>query len=392
MRLRHVLPFFWFLAACRGAPVIRAAPPPPAPVGPTITATTQAEPPSESALDPARWIRVHTGSALLPVPGTALLRDETGSTWYAAQGGVLEKTTSGLEPFLTRVRDPSGTEHERRLKWVVGDAQGLRYAFVDEATGPCDAVLESLLLEQSDGKWRPLALKLRDPSAPEPLRDKTFTDGFALIDSENSCGHGGRPFDYTLVTHPASELWPSPQRFSAPFLFGRRTFSTVAFETFTVTPRGEVVVFGLNKGVDAAGELADRGMALEIFRPSAKASDVVPVPDELGVPDFPELIASSDALMLRARNALDELTYKEGHWSRGERAAKEEDTLFERLDAELRAHPLLLDDAPFTLSHVALHAGLRWFSGTAGDRPYTFVDGSARWRSGAPATSRESAR
>lgn len=339
--------------------------------------------------DPSSWLLVHAGSRLLPVAGTEWLHDATARHWFLAHDGTIERTTSGLEPFLVSSKDPSGAERARRLRWVVGDARGLRYAYVEGERGPCadeDESLEPFLLERAEGEWRVLVLELRDPSAPLPLRPGDFDGGFVLVDSENSCGHGGLPFDYWLVTRQAPAPWPKPQHFTAPFFLGRRTFSTVAFWTFAVTEREEVVVFGHHHGRNAEGESEEFGDALELFRPGAETSEVVAIPEEVAEYSSPPLFRlTREAIALYSENSITEAVYEAGRWSSKERATTADEELFVRVDAELRAHPLVVEGAPFDLSELRRHGGLLWFSGVAGEREVTFVEGRARWKGGVAA-------
>lgn len=346
----------------------------------------------DAGLDSSRWLLVHAGSRLAPVAGTEWLHDATGHHWFSARDGNVERKTSGLEPFLVSSKDPSGVERARRLRWVVGDARGLRYAYVEGGGGPCadeDESLEPFLLERAEGEWRVLVLDLRDPSAPLPLRSGDFDGGFVLVDSENSCGHGGLPFNYWLVTRQAPAPWPKPQHFTAPFFLGRRTFSTVAFWTFAVTEREEVVVFGHHHGRNAEGEAEEFGDALELFRPGAETSEVVSIPDEVAEYSSPPLFrVTREAIALYSENSITEAVYEAGRWSSKERATTADEQLFERVDAELRAHPLVVEGAPFALSEILRHGGLLWFSGVAGEREVTFVEGRARVR-GLSGASRE---
>lgn len=377
--------------ACAGVPVAPGAPAPASTEPAPVVAPSEADSRAEPTFDPTRWLQVHAGSALVPVPGTSLLRDVVGRHWFTVDGETIERATSGLEPFLAPVKDSSGAERERRLKWVVGDAQGLRYAFVDELNGPCDATTKPVLLERVAREWRSLVIDLRDPSPPLSLCGGDFDGGFVLVDSDNSCGHGGFPFDYWLVTRGRPEPWPSPQRFVAPFMLGKRTFSAVSFAGFGVTDREEVVVFGLHKAPNAAGENDELGFALEVFRPGAEASQIVPVPDELleaAIADQPEIDGSAARITLRGPHSVSEISYEAGQWSSKERSTTADDELFARLVDELQAHPLLVEGAPFTLLEIVRHAGLRWFSGVAGEREVTFVEGRARWKSDAEVSRR----
>lgn len=108
----------------------------------------------------------------------------------------------------------------------------------------------------------------------------------------------------------------------------------------------------------------------------------------VAIADQPEIDGSAARITLRGPHSVSEITYESGQWSSKERSTTADDELFARLVDELQAHPLLVEGAPFTLLEIVRHAGLRWFSGVAGEREVTFVEGRARWKSDAEVSRR----
>ncbi|MGC4088056.1 MAG: hypothetical protein QM756_09185 [Polyangiaceae bacterium] len=392
MRCRSLLSLILFCTGCGGAstrPVATSpkptppAAPAPIPTAPAPTPAAEAAPSIASAEDPKRWLRVHVGTRLTSVEGTELLHDATGQHWFSLKGDELERIGNwNLDRFLVAGKDENGELHPRRLKWVVGDARGPLYAFVDEIDAPCASVAEPFFLHFVEGEWRSTSIALGDPTPPRPLRSGDFGAGLVLVDSVNPCGHGGRPFDYRPRLHGGSARWPSPRHFTAPFMRARKTFSEIAFESFALTPRGDLVVLGFRRGRDQNGELSDIGLALEIFRVGAKRTEIVPLPEwepqystKLGLE-----IGSENEIILAAPNGDEQLVYRGGTWAVTERTPSEDEKIAERVSDALSAAPLLVDGEPFMLLDAFRHAGVLFFVGTAGNREITFVESRVRWR------------
>jgi hypothetical protein len=322
-----------------------------------------------------------------------LLHDGTAKHWFSVSGDELQRAPRWSIDRLLGIPAEKGDKllREGRIFWAVGDAQGPRYAFFEAPDGPCDTSGESFFLERDDAGWRLIDGPPRHLSPPIALSNGDFDQGSVYVASIDSCGHGGPPFDYSLHARGVPNTWPSPQRFSAPFMVGRQTFSVVAVATYALTPRGDVIVLGPRRRADATDGFAWDGYALEIFRKGAKKTEIVSVEtDDRGFPEAPTIVAASTREVVISEDSdhdgwVDTGTYEDGRWSWEHREPAEDST-------DERAHEgLFVDGVPFTVQRTFRHAGVSWLVGKAGSLDVTFVEGQVRWMSSAPIAAPRSA-
>ncbi len=320
----------------------------------------------------------------MPVAGTTLLHDATGKNWFSVRGDELEREPVWSIDRVLGVTAEKSDEllHEADVLWAVGDAEGPQYAYFEGPGFPCEASSESFLLERDDEGWRFIDAPPKDLSPPTALIEGELDRGIVYVSSIDSCGHAGPPFDYSLHTRGAPNRWPSPRRFSTPFMTGRQTFSEVAFSTYSLTPQGDVIVLGRRRRPDPTDGFIWDGYALEVFRKGAKGTEIVPLAtDDQDVPADAKIVAASAHEVVISADLdgdgwLDTGTYEEGRWSWEHHEPPDAAVWDERAHEQLR-----VDGVPFTAERMFRHADAYWLVGKADSLDVTFVEERVRWKS-----------